>query len=150
MLWGSWDFCCPFFSEILSEFWVLNFLSRSSFLVKPGNWKTKKFSENSRRTASHKKNWLPKNTSTGSTSRNRNILPSATMEQIFCNACSYGIDDPVVRASHYKTEWHRYNVKRRCAGLQGIPQGLFEQKIAGAYVDINVLAPRCLHTSWWL
>jgi len=34
------------------------------------------------------------------------------------------------RVTHYRTEWHRYNVKRRCAGLGSIPHALFQAQLA--------------------
>lgn len=34
------------------------------------------------------------------------------------------------RTAHYKSEWHRYNVKRRCAGLSAIPLSLFESQLS--------------------
>ena len=48
---------------------------------------------------------------------------------LICNACQIQIHSDDERASHYKSEWHRYNVKRRCAGLASIPQALFESQL---------------------
>lgn len=52
------------------------------------------------------------------------------MSTLICNACQSGISSDAERAVHYKSEWHRYNVKRRCAGLTSIPQALFDQQLA--------------------
>jgi len=50
-------------------------------------------------------------------------------ETLQCNACVYEIDTAQKRNLHYKTEWHRYNVKRRCAGLGPLSERVFLQKV---------------------
>jgi pre-60S factor REI1 len=52
------------------------------------------------------------------------------MSTLICNACQSPIASDAERATHYKSEWHRYNVKRRCAGLTSIPQSLFDSQLA--------------------
>lgn len=52
------------------------------------------------------------------------------MTSLICNACQIQIHSDEERATHYKAEWHRYNVKRRCAGLASIPQALFDSQLA--------------------
>lgn len=37
---------------------------------------------------------------------------------LFCNSCQFEIATVEIRKQHYKSDWHRYNVKRRCAGLE--------------------------------
>jgi hypothetical protein len=51
------------------------------------------------------------------------------MSSLICNACQIQIHSDEERAAHYKSEWHRYNVKRRCAGLASIPQQLFDSQL---------------------
>lgn len=52
---------------------------------------------------------------------------------LLCNACQIAIESDEERAAHYKSEWHRYNVKRRCAGLTSIPQALFDSQLAALH-----------------
>lgn len=49
--------------------------------------------------------------------------------QLVCNACHYVITSADERTIHYRSEWHRYNVKRRVANLQPIDESLFNQQI---------------------
>jgi pre-60S factor REI1 len=50
-------------------------------------------------------------------------------DSIFCNACQLTVSLQEKNA-HYGTEWHRYNVKRKCASLPPVPRALFESKVA--------------------
>lgn len=53
-----------------------------------------------------------------------------SVDSLFCNACQCPIASNEERTVHYKSEWHRYNVKRRVAGLQSIPQSLFNNQLS--------------------
>jgi len=33
---------------------------------------------------------------------------------------------------HYKTDFHRFNLKRKSVGLPSVPQNLYDQKVAAA------------------
>jgi len=48
---------------------------------------------------------------------------------IVCNACAYAVK-AADRSSHYRSEWHRYNVKRQVSGLAPLPSDVFEMKLA--------------------
>jgi pre-60S factor REI1 len=50
-------------------------------------------------------------------------------DSISCNACNHSVTASE-RQNHYKSEWHRYNVKRQCAGLGPIAFDLFEEKLS--------------------
>jgi len=52
------------------------------------------------------------------------------MASLVCNACQVVIKSTDERASHYKTDWHRYNVKRRCAGLIPVERETFKEKVS--------------------
>jgi len=52
---------------------------------------------------------------------------SATM---MCNACKFTVTSSAVRAEHYSSEWHRYNVKRSVAELPPMPKNIFDSKLA--------------------
>lgn len=49
-------------------------------------------------------------------------------EQLKCSACKV-IVLPNERNSHYRSDWHRYNVKRKCVGMPPIDRSLFESKL---------------------
>jgi hypothetical protein len=35
------------------------------------------------------------------------------MPTVTCNACNAGFDDEEEQRLHYRSEWHRYNLKRK-------------------------------------
>ena len=47
-----------------------------------------------------------------------------------CNSCQFAIRTQDDRQTHYKSEWHRYNVKRRCAGLPPLSLLQFTQQLS--------------------
>lgn len=47
-----------------------------------------------------------------------------------CNSCSLAFPTPEDQRSHMKSDWHRYNLKRRVAQLPAIDEDLFNQKVA--------------------
>ena len=46
-----------------------------------------------------------------------------------CNSCALQFTSSEDQRSHMKTDWHRYNLKRRAAQLAPISQKLFESKV---------------------
>src|SRR5262245_25744450 len=48
---------------------------------------------------------------------------------LVCNACGCAVAD-ADRSEHYRSDLHRYNVKRRVNGLDPISEALFKQKLA--------------------
>lgn len=48
---------------------------------------------------------------------------------LVCTACQFAIESATIRASHYTSEWHRYNIKRRCANLAPIGEAIFTAKL---------------------
>ena len=52
----------------------------------------------------------------------------AENEQLKCSACRV-IVLPNERNAHYRSDWHRYNVKRKCVGMSPIDRSLFESKL---------------------
>lgn len=42
-----------------------------------------------------------------------------------CNACNKEFLDDAEQKLHYKSEWHRYNLKRKVAGVPGVTETLF-------------------------
>ena len=51
-----------------------------------------------------------------------------------CSACLFDVSLGS-KTSHYSTEWHRYNVKRKCAGLAPVPLELFQLKLDQLAID---------------
>ncbi|KAJ4953149.1 hypothetical protein NE237_029981 [Protea cynaroides] len=47
------------------------------------------------------------------------------MPGLTCNACNKEFDDDLQQRFHYKSEWHRYNLKRKVAGVPGVTEALF-------------------------
>ncbi|KAL6549701.1 Cytoplasmic 60S subunit biogenesis factor REI1 2 [Orobanche minor] len=47
------------------------------------------------------------------------------MPGLTCNACNKEFADDVEQKLHYKSEWHRYNLKRKVAGVPGVTETLF-------------------------
>lgn len=47
-----------------------------------------------------------------------------------CIGCGYAFLDAETQRAHYASELHRYNAKRRVAGLPPVTAELFEEKIA--------------------
>jgi pre-60S factor REI1 len=51
---------------------------------------------------------------------------------ITCIACRLEFTDNVVMKEHYKSDFHRFNLKRKAAGLPSVNQQLFDQKVQSA------------------
>ena len=51
-------------------------------------------------------------------------------DRLVCNSCQFAIRTQDDRQTHYKSEWHRYNVKRRCAGLPPLSLPHFTQQLS--------------------
>ncbi|CAL0323112.1 unnamed protein product [Lupinus luteus] len=47
------------------------------------------------------------------------------MSGLRCNACNKEFNDDFDQKDHYKSEWHRYNLKRKVAGVPGVTEALF-------------------------
>lgn len=47
------------------------------------------------------------------------------MPGLTCNACNKEFNDESEQKFHYKSEWHRYNLKRKIAGVPGVTEALF-------------------------
>ena len=46
-----------------------------------------------------------------------------------CNSCSIAFETGQDQRNHMKTEWHRYNLKRRVAQLPAISEQVFNSKV---------------------
>lgn len=52
-----------------------------------------------------------------------------------CNSCSLQFPTPEDQRSHMKSDWHRYNLKRRVANLPAIDEDLFNEKVQKLSLD---------------
>ncbi|XP_073309433.1 cytoplasmic 60S subunit biogenesis factor REI1 homolog 1-like [Primulina huaijiensis] len=55
----------------------------------------------------------------------KNQTPEQGMPGLTCNACNKEFLDDSEQKLHYKSEWHRYNLKRKVAGVPGVTETLF-------------------------
>ncbi|OBA19916.1 hypothetical protein METBIDRAFT_32940 [Metschnikowia bicuspidata var. bicuspidata NRRL YB-4993] len=61
-----------------------------------------------------------------------NYLPQGsnpTTAGFTCNTCGIRFLSAEIQRQHMKTEWHRYNLKRKVAGLPGILSEVFAEKV---------------------
>ncbi|MCL7029600.1 hypothetical protein MKW94_020769, partial [Papaver nudicaule] len=47
------------------------------------------------------------------------------MVALTCNSCNSEFDNESQQKLHYRSEWHRYNLKRKVAGVPGVTETLF-------------------------
>lgn len=52
------------------------------------------------------------------------------MPGLTCNACNKEFEAEYDQKLHYKSEWHRYNIQRKIAGVPGVTEALFLAKQA--------------------
>ncbi|KAG6529012.1 hypothetical protein ZIOFF_011204 [Zingiber officinale] len=50
------------------------------------------------------------------------------MLTLTCNSCNKEFDDEAQQKDHYRSEWHRYNLKRKVAGVPGVTEELFQAR----------------------
>lgn len=51
------------------------------------------------------------------------------MDSFTCNTCGLQFKEADFQRDHMRTDWHRYNLKRRVAGLPPIPSEIFAEKM---------------------
>ncbi|OLL21662.1 Cytoplasmic 60S subunit biogenesis factor [Neolecta irregularis DAH-3] len=54
-----------------------------------------------------------------------------------CLACSVGFHTPYLQRDHYRTDWHRYNLKRKVADMPPVTAEIFAQKAIAAQDQSN-------------
>ncbi|XP_043721364.1 cytoplasmic 60S subunit biogenesis factor REI1 homolog 1 [Telopea speciosissima] len=59
------------------------------------------------------------------------------MPGLTCNACNKEFEDDLQQKLHYKSEWHRYNLKRKVAGVPGVTEALFLTRQAALAQEQN-------------
>lgn len=56
-----------------------------------------------------------------------------------CITCRVAFKDPEIQRQHYKTDWHRYNLKRKVAELPPVTAENFQTKVIIRFNLINNL-----------
>ena len=59
-------------------------------------------------------------------------LPSVshrTGNMFTCISCRVAFEDASEQRTHFSTDWHRYNMKRRVANLPPVPATAFNEKV---------------------
>lgn len=59
------------------------------------------------------------------------------MPGLTCNACNREFNDDAEQRLHYKSDWHRYNLKRKVAGVPGVTEALFLARQAALAQEKN-------------
>ena len=55
--------------------------------------------------------------------------------QFTCITCTVGFQNADLQREHYKTDWHRYNLKRKVASLPPVTKADFDGRLAQLAVD---------------
>lgn len=50
-----------------------------------------------------------------------------------CISCQVAFQSPESQRAHYKTDWHRYNLKRKVVNLPPVTFSQFNEKAEGMY-----------------
>ncbi|KAF6142310.1 hypothetical protein GIB67_023335 [Kingdonia uniflora] len=61
------------------------------------------------------------------------------MPMLSCNSCNSDFEDEIHQKLHYKSEWHRYNLKRKVAGVPGVTEALFQARQSALAQEQNKL-----------
>lgn len=64
------------------------------------------------------------------------------MAVLTCNACNKEFDEEKEQKFHYKSEWHRYNLKRKVAGVPGVTEALFLARQAAVAEERDKLSEK--------
>jgi pre-60S factor REI1 len=54
-----------------------------------------------------------------------------------CNTCHLTFTTSAEMREHYKTNLHRFNLKRKGAGLRPVSEALFDKKLAGVFSNFS-------------
>ncbi|RKP20231.1 hypothetical protein ROZALSC1DRAFT_12970 [Rozella allomycis CSF55] len=55
-----------------------------------------------------------------------------------CISCQVVFGTPEEQRTHHRTEWHRYNLKRKCAGLPPVTAENFATRTLGKNISQNL------------
>ena len=72
------------------------------------------------------------------------------MATMTCLACNVGFEDVDLGRMHYKTDWHRYNLKRKVVNLGPITYEKFQERVALEQKQVNMTnlkSTYCINTN---
>ncbi len=72
-------------------------------------------------------------------------MDTSVQKEHTCSTCSVVFKDTELQREHYKTDWHRYNLKRKVAEMPPVTLEIFEEKMSKHQEKMMVTS--CEH-SW--
>lgn len=61
------------------------------------------------------------------------IVDQTGSDSITCSFCKINFTDSAQQRQHYKSDWHRYNLKQKLKSLEPISEENFEQQAGSIY-----------------
>ncbi len=61
------------------------------------------------------------------------------MSSFTCITCRVAFNDADLQRAHYKTDWHRYNLKRKVAELPPVTAENFQQRVLAQRSQVRIL-----------
>ncbi|KAL2263613.1 hypothetical protein VTK26DRAFT_5975 [Humicola hyalothermophila] len=71
-----------------------------------------------------------------------NAGPSASSHPYTCNTCQVAFRNSELQKGHMRSDWHRYNLKRRVASLPPISSEVFTEKVLQARAETTAAADK--------
>lgn len=68
----------------------------------------------------------------------------STTDMFTCVTCNIAFDDPELQRAHYKTDWHRYNLKRKVAEMPAINLQDFLERVQLQKIQVHFIKKNCL------
>jgi pre-60S factor REI1 len=56
-----------------------------------------------------------------------------------CVTCNIAFNNPDLQRAHYKTDWHRYNLKRKVADMPAINLQDFQERVQLQKIQVKIL-----------
>ena len=63
----------------------------------------------------------------------------AEMSVFTCITCRVAFADAEVQRNHYKTDWHRYNLKRKIAELPPVTADNFKERVLAQRAQVCII-----------
>ncbi|MCJ1309589.1 hypothetical protein MMC25_003249 [Agyrium rufum] len=72
----------------------------------------------------------------------QNQPTSTSMHPFTCNSCQVAFRNSELQRSHMRSDWHRYNLKRRVASLPPLSSEIFAEKVLNAQASTTAAAAK--------
>jgi hypothetical protein len=60
------------------------------------------------------------------------LVPEQEPRRLLCSICAGAVfSDLAQQRAHYRSDWHRYNIKAKLAGKKVVPEGEFSNLLEG-------------------